>query len=303
MMKFIFFLPVLLTLCCKNLIGYELGVLTLFRDEAKFLKEWIEYHRMVGVDHFWLYNDRSVDNWEEVLHPYIESGLVEVIEWNKPPTVPLFPQWQIEAYQDGLKKARHNTKWLAFIDVDEFILPMQDKTVVDCLNNHYSDCSSVYVSWRNFGTSNVYLSPGDPILFRLNRCSLRAHSRNTSGKSIVRPHQVIIDKCWSPHFLVMHPTAVYMNGNRNQLYLEGSELKLDGKHCDKYIRINHYAMRDENFYQNVRLPKAISKEYGELHLLLEHYMSFNASRDNAMINFIKKHHPEMCINFWKEDTK
>ncbi len=67
-------------LICSQLIGYELGIASQFRDEAPYLKEWVEYHRMVGVDHFWLYNNSSIDNWEEVLQPYIDEGLVEVFD-------------------------------------------------------------------------------------------------------------------------------------------------------------------------------------------------------------------------------
>lgn len=35
---------------------YELAIATIFKNNAPFLKEWIEYHRMQGVKHFYLYN-------------------------------------------------------------------------------------------------------------------------------------------------------------------------------------------------------------------------------------------------------
>ena len=101
-------------------VSYELGVVTLFRNEAKYLKEWIEYHHMLGEEHFLLYNDRSVDDWEKVLEPYVKSNLVEVIDHHAPPGMAIFPGWQTMAYQDGLRRSQGNTKWLAFIDIDEF---------------------------------------------------------------------------------------------------------------------------------------------------------------------------------------
>ena len=75
----------------QSLYAYELGIVTMFRNEANYLKEWIEYHHMLGVDHFLLYNDRSVDHWAEVLEPYISSNLVEVIEWSALPGTAIFP--------------------------------------------------------------------------------------------------------------------------------------------------------------------------------------------------------------------
>lgn len=70
-------------------------------------------------------------------------------------------------------------------------------------------------------------------------------------------------------------------------YFNEGDLQVDPQHTSDHIQINHYAMRDENFYQNVRLPKAISREYGNLNLLKEQYESFNYTQDHLMINFLK----------------
>jgi hypothetical protein len=270
----------------------------MFRNEANYLKEWIEYHRMLGVEHFLLYNDRSVDHWAEVLEPYINSNLVEVIDWHAPPGTPIFPGWQTGAYQDGLRRSKGNTKWLAFIDVDEFILPKKNGTILACLNQFFPSAAGVYVCWRNFGTGGVYINPGEPILTRLTAASNPLHSRNASGKSIVKVDEVVIDQVWSPHQLALKPNAQYYSGSGRPLYFKEGDLQVDPQHTSDLIQINHYAMRDENFYQNVRLPKAISREYGELSLLQEHYRSFNYTQDRQMIKFLKKRHPAMYRSFW-----
>lgn len=280
------------------LISYELGVVTMFNNEANYLKEWIEYHRMLGVDHFLLYNDRSNDNWADVLEPYISSNLVEVFDWHKDEITPLFPTWQVMAYQDGLRRSKGNTKWLAFIDIDEFILPKKNATIVECLNQFYSSASGVYICWRNFGTGGVYVSPGEPIIVHLTASSFPFHPRNAAGKSIVKVDDVLVEQVWSPHHLALIQGAQYYNGSGELLYFNEGDLQVDSLHTSDNIQINHYVMRDENFYQNVRLPKAISKEYGELFLLLEHYQSFNSTCNYQMIDFLKKYHPLMYQKFW-----
>lgn len=290
----------------QSLCAYELGIVTMFRNEANYLKEWIEYHHMLGVDHFLLYNDRSVDHWAEVLEPYISSNLVEVIDWHKDITVrlpnneimPLFPTWQVMAYKDALSRAKGNTKWLAFIDVDEFILPKKNATLLECLNQFFPTADGVYICWRNFGTNGVYINPGEPILTQLTSASHPLHPRNAAGKSIVKVDEVVIDSVWSPHQLVLKQGAQYYNGSGRPLYFNGWDLQVDPQHTSDHIQINHYAMRDENFYQNVRLPKAISREYGDLNLLKEHYQSFNYTQDYLMINFLKKNYPTMYHTFW-----
>ncbi len=47
-------LPAFASLCC------------IIRDEAKYLAEWIEYSRMIGVDHFFLYDHNSTDDTVKV---------------------------------------------------------------------------------------------------------------------------------------------------------------------------------------------------------------------------------------------
>ena len=44
-------------------------------NEAAYLEEWISYHLLINVDHFYVYNDESTDNTPEVLAPYIKQGI------------------------------------------------------------------------------------------------------------------------------------------------------------------------------------------------------------------------------------
>ena len=58
----------------------KISIISQFRDEAKYLKEWIEFHLLVGVDDFYLTNHLSVDNYLEVLQPYIDKGIVKITD-------------------------------------------------------------------------------------------------------------------------------------------------------------------------------------------------------------------------------
>src|ERR1700733_4250019 len=60
---------------------YQLAICAIFRDEAPYLKEWIEFHKLVGVEHFYLYNNCSEDDYSAVLQTYIDQEEVELIQW------------------------------------------------------------------------------------------------------------------------------------------------------------------------------------------------------------------------------
>src|SRR3990167_8100270 len=126
----------LLCLCFPPilLVGheYQLCIGAMFRTEARWMKEWIEYHRIIGVEHFYLYSNDSADIFEEALAPYIEQGIVDLVSWKRGEVQVIVsadqPDWYVyqgAAYADCVKRALHKTKWLAIIDLDEFIVPEQ----------------------------------------------------------------------------------------------------------------------------------------------------------------------------------
>ena len=122
-----------------------LSFCSIFKNEAPFLREWIEYHLLVGVDHFYLYNNNSTDNYLEVLQPYIERGVVTLTEW---PEIP----GQITAFKHCFEHYRQETNWLSFPDLDEFICPFEHNNIPEWLNG-FKRYPLVMVYWRMFGTS------------------------------------------------------------------------------------------------------------------------------------------------------
>ena len=41
---------------------YYFSICAIFKDESLSIKEWIEYHKLIGVEHFYLYNNNSTDS-------------------------------------------------------------------------------------------------------------------------------------------------------------------------------------------------------------------------------------------------
>ncbi len=89
---------------------HTLSVCAIVKNEAKYLKEWIEFHRLVGVDHFYLYNNGNIDSVQKVLSPYIRKGIVTFIDWSYFPytiedekTCHWSLSTQIPAYENAIK--------------------------------------------------------------------------------------------------------------------------------------------------------------------------------------------------------
>lgn len=127
---------------------YKVSICAIFKNEAPYLKEWLEFNHLVGVDHFYMYNNNSEDNFRSVLAPYIESGLVTLVEWPH-------NQKQMECYMDCIQQFSNETRWLGFIDIDEFIIPKSTDNVYDFLKQFEKNRGSVNIYWRMFGTSGL----------------------------------------------------------------------------------------------------------------------------------------------------
>lgn len=123
---------------------YEVSICLIFKNEAIFLKEWLEYHLLIGVDHFYLYNNFSDDNYEKVLEPYINRGLVTLIDWP-------YKYAQTKAYEDAFERFKDETHWLGYIDADEFV-NIRENDIKDFLKK-YTAYPGVFFNWRMFGTS------------------------------------------------------------------------------------------------------------------------------------------------------
>lgn len=131
----------------KRNLKYNVSVCAIFKDEAKYLREWIEFHKIVGVEHFYLYNNFSTDDYLSVLTPYIDSGLVTLTDW------PVM-QGQMSAYRDCVEKFQNETQWIGFIDIDEFVCPNRFDKIGDFLEQ-FKKRPIVIVYWRYFGSSGI----------------------------------------------------------------------------------------------------------------------------------------------------
>ncbi|CAM9524026.1 unnamed protein product [Laminaria digitata] len=104
-------------------VDTSLALCTMFKDQGPYLEEWLQYHWLLGVSKVYMYDNGSSDNSRNVLNKYEASGFVHVRDWRRKGA-------QTEALNDCLCRFRHTARWMAFIDVDEFMdsapgLPIQ----------------------------------------------------------------------------------------------------------------------------------------------------------------------------------
>lgn len=230
---------------------YELTICAIFQNEAPYLTEWLEFHQRQGVQHFYLYNNNSTDNWEEILEPYIINNIVTLTDWAQDYEEGDMAKWnsiQCGAYNHCLKQIRGEAKWCAFIDLDEFLFSPYDPDLLLFNLSKLDKAEAIGVNCIRYGTSNKMLQPQDSIIDNLVMRSTLKDKKNLQIKSIVKPDRARY--CVVPNWFFLK--------NQN-LFLNEYGSCISGGFTDyvsvDFFRINHYIFRDEMCFSRQKVER------------------------------------------------
>ena len=223
-------------------IPVYLSIACISKNEGPYLKEWIEYHKLVGVERFYFYDNESDDNTREILDPYIIDGTV-VYHY-----VP-GRQRQFAVYNDAVLRYADETFWLAIIDLDEFIVPKEKDSVADFLKD-YEKYHGVGINWVLFDSNGHQVKPtahGGLVTANYMRVNEGYDPRNKIPrsdriiKSIIQPPYV--SKFINPHFAIFKGGLRTVNENFEPIFGSMSS------YCSKNkIQLNHYHFKSKDEY-------------------------------------------------------
>jgi len=250
-----------------------IAVCAIFKDEAPFIREWIAYHSLIGVDHFFLYDNGSVDGGAQNLGEL--QAKVTTVPWN-------FLPGQVRAYKHFIREHGHKFKWAAFIDLDEFITLMQDDSVAELLKR-YEEHSLLLLNWRNFGPwgdSGVYdARPPGMMIEKLIYCLPEEDPVHTHVKSIVKLRDAF--SVVGPHIISAKGTVCNSAGQ----LVPATPLQLAP--CFENAYISHFYTRSrDDFYAKVARGRAdIHNAPSRPIELFEYYVQFARCRNENLSRF------------------
>jgi Glycosyltransferase family 92 len=223
-----------------------LAACAIYRDEASYLQEWLEFHRLVGVQRFFLYNNRSTDDHRFVLEPYIADRTVVLKDWPEEPG-------QLNAYRDCLAEHRGAARWIAFIDLDEFLFSPTFMSLPEVLVA-YERWPGVYVNWAAFGPSGHDARPDGLVIQAYTLRAPANHMFNRWCKCVVDPARTVgLKGVHAFHF--RDGPGVDENFTPMEESLRGQTPKSSWER----LRINHYQMKSrQQWMEKVRQPRADS---------------------------------------------
>tara|TARA_R110002060_G_scaffold41587_3_gene53122 strand:- start:1581 stop:2450 length:870 start_codon:yes stop_codon:yes gene_type:complete len=220
------------------------------RDDLECLKENIEYHTLIGVEHFFIYDHESAIPLKSALADYDNVTVECVSKWEE----------LIACYNKCWSENKNNFQWIAFIDTDEFIVMKDGNTDLKEFLKPYEKYGGLAIWWRCFSSSG-HKKKQKSVIHDYTRAS---RFGGVSVKSIVNTKFTLGVGCQHHHrykpgyFAVfqdfsrvkMHPPSAMFPGPEGlgepaAALVPESERTLD----NHKIQLNHYIVRSREDFE------------------------------------------------------
>lgn len=152
----------------------EIIMSTLVYNEDNYIRQWINFHKNIGVTRFIIYDNSKINDHrsyksveissdlKKVLSDFIEKGIVVLIEWTYPKRLKKSGISGQSTQQNHSIYAFRNSKYIGLFDIDEYV-NMQNNTNI---HNFFDSL----VREKNINTNNIgsfqilnkfFLNPND----------------------------------------------------------------------------------------------------------------------------------------------
>ena len=234
----------------------KVAVVTLAKNENHYIREWIEYHKSIGVDKFYIGDNNEVgdDSLTKVLEDYIKDEIVNVIDI----------RGQIRPQRRFLSLTISNISegydWVGVFDIDEFVRLNGFDNIGNFLSQEkFSNIGQVGLYWKYY-TDNGLLDVVDDN-YSITRFTEPINKIPYSGKAFIHTNRSKFYGQVRPHG-VNGMTIVNYNGDKIKkvgISYIGKEPIVDvawvdhymTKTCGEFIR-NKYFRKSAVVEQNDR---------------------------------------------------
>lgn len=223
------------------------AICALARNELD-VNEWVEYHRLLGVGKIYFHDEMSAPRMRAQIQRHIDDEFVDyrVINfyWNdfKHLLSAFFPSISSDnelglVFNSCLREHGSKHRWIAFIDVDEYLVATNNRTLPEVLSA-YEEYGGLVVNWNLFGSSGHISRPKGKVVDNYRKCAMfhvvktiaqPRHARHIG----INPHYFVYD----PPFYAVNEARVRTDGASNS-----PELR-------QHLYLNHYRLKSLEDYK------------------------------------------------------
>ena len=245
------------------------------KNEDNYILEWIAYHLRLGFDAIFIYQN----NWN---FPINVKG-VHTLKFNG-------ECQQLPAYNDFIEKYSRKFDWVAFLDVDEFIVLKKHAKIKAFLEDFNDLQGGLAVNWVMFGPNGHVDIKNEnySVLGRFTRCASRPNQHIKSILRIKRNSWLRMPFSFGRTKLRMvnphHPNVAFFDTDRKKV-----EGPFNPGGAVNFIQINHYFTKSlAEFRLKLERGRADQPGLRDMSAFADESKGSNDIEDFTALNFYKK---------------
>ncbi|GAA6050534.1 hypothetical protein JCM3770_005587 [Rhodotorula araucariae] len=245
----------------------KVAVCAVATHEEQFLPEWLTWHRLAGVERFYLFDNAPSQRMRNLLRPWIDEGAVVLYELDYERDVDIGSVYQAHVLRLCERDVLAVTPWASHHDVDEFLLadapgwtaplPARAESTVsgwtyplharfDALLNEATCVPVLRLPFQNYGVQQI--APGELVTDLQTVRDRVGPNFHTYGKSFIHsegPDGEKNNAGWmGPHSCRSPPGTVILDAHGNELVQEGATYPYAGLPLPQEgLLLFHYVQR------------------------------------------------------------
>ncbi|AYD01628.1 glycosyltransferase family 92 protein [Neorhizobium sp. NCHU2750] len=272
---------------------HGVAIVAMVKDEADYIADWAIFHRAVGVRHFYIYDNGSVDDSIAILRSILPPEELTIAPWvigmtdvamEKPINA------QVLGYAHAILNYGADYRWMAFIDVDEFLLPKTGNTVEEALAS-VEGFPNISLPWHMFATSGHKTKPSGSILRNF---TLRGREPICSKKATTN-FKCVVDPCAVNQVSVhLFGTARFGEISANDAGTRATRKKrrMPSFYSAENLQLNHYYSKSEEELK-AKLSRgpvspATRRQYEERVMTAVRNIECDQIEDLSMVQFLDR---------------
>lgn len=135
-----------------------IGACAVIKNEQRYLKEWLDYHFSIGIEHIWLFEDYASDSHSDIVKEYGDK--VTLLPFSITGAAEGNPLRQCTVYTWLCHEYEGKMDWCAFIDIDEYIVLEDGLTLAKlCSKFKHSKFNGFALYWKMFNANGYVKRP------------------------------------------------------------------------------------------------------------------------------------------------
>ena len=212
-------------------------------NDPKMLYEHVEFHRLLGVEHFLIYDGTNAPPYPRDM--FIGQNDVEIIECGKVDN----NCNMYSCFFDASRYLENKTRWIIYNDTDEILVPVKT-TDIKVMLQDYESFQQVSFNWLLFGSNKLEREPDNKSIFEI--YTKRARDRdceNKNVKSISDPKNIVSITC--SHYCNMKTDKVQQVNEHKEPISGIFNHRIS--HDIGYVA--HYRYRARDCFEKIRNPR------------------------------------------------